>query len=78
MLFCWMSKVNSVGDQEVWTGTNPDGTSSLTHCGSWGVIAASGDFGVGDSNSSAWTLSSQIDCAQKYPIYCFEVLNSFK
>ncbi len=71
-------KGNLLGDANVWTNTQVDGTQKdpVNHCTSWSTDSGDSNGLVGRGKpaviDATWTNNKQIDCASGARLYCFQ------
>ena len=62
-----------MGEELVWTGTDPEGVPSAAACGSWtGPVSSVGDTGRTGDVSSDWTAFTLLPCTEPAHIYCVQ------
>lgn len=63
----------TVGQSEVWTGTNEEGTVDGFHCGTWTreTEMATARWGTTTETNSSWTSDGEDVCATERRLYCF-------
>jgi len=69
----WIDDAGGVAFDEVWTGTNPNGTKTSNTCYSWadGTAGFNGDRGLRYRNHAGWASTGPTPCGTPRHVYCF-------
>lgn len=63
----------TIAAEDVWTGTNADGTAASATCGGWtGPVGGVGVVGSTGATSAEWTSRAKVACTTKARLYCFQ------
>ena len=67
--------VTDCGEPLVWTGTNPQGTTTQEHCEGWTSLVGSASATIGSAVAMGpdWTQGATCNCTKALRIYCIEV-----
>ena len=59
-------------DENVWTGTNADGTTATDNCANFSSRGGNGMRGITDAKDLLWASYSPIGCGSSARLYCFQ------
>ena len=66
--------IEDCGANYVWTGTDPSGSSTSTHCEGWSPTEGRAYATVGNAKmvDMPWSEAAECDCTRTLRLYCFE------
>lgn len=64
---------NNVAFNEIWTGTNTNGTANADTCSDWTADAGNGHIGNNGNADAQWTSQNSPVCGVAKRFYCFQV-----
>jgi hypothetical protein len=64
------SELGIATTDNIWSGSNIDGTSSTNHCSNWTATTGNGEYGVSNTYDNSWLAAGIGSCNTNLRLYC--------